>query len=63
MGIEIERPHVSTSAQKLGRSDLTDRVIGSVCLAVGVGLVLWARLGLFGKKDDVETCRKGSQLS
>ncbi len=48
MGIEIELPHVSTSAQKLGRSDLTDRAIASVCLAVGVGLVLWAGLGLFG---------------
>jgi hypothetical protein len=48
MGIEIELPHVSTSAQKLGRSDLTDRVIGSMCLAVGVELVLWAGLGLFG---------------
>ncbi len=50
MGIEIELPHVSTSAQKLGRSDLTNRVVGSVCLAVGVGLVLWAKLGLLAKR-------------
>jgi hypothetical protein len=45
--MKIELPHLSSAASdKLDRSDLIDRVIGSLCLAVGAGLLLWAGLGI-----------------
>jgi hypothetical protein len=37
--MKIELPHESMSADKLGRSDLLDRVIGSVCLADAVVVI------------------------
>lgn len=45
--MKVEPPQADTPATgKSDRSDLIDKVIGSACFAVGVGLLLWTGFGL-----------------
>jgi hypothetical protein len=47
--MKVEQPRATTSsAGKPDGSDLIDKVIGSVCFAFGIGLLLWSGFGLSG---------------